>query len=299
MSQLFASPTRLAVGSLVVGIVVLGLKYLAFRLTGSVALYSDALESIVNIVTAVTALVAVRLAARPADATLPYGYHKAEYFSAVIEGAFIIVAAVLIFEQAWQGFLNPAPLNAPFEGMAVNLLATALNAVWCMVLIRAGRKLSSPAIAADGQHLLTDVVSSLGVVAGLVVVALTGWAQLDAVIAALVGVNILWSGGRLVLSSVGGLMDVAPPKEELAVIRETIQTHAEGALEAHDIRTRRAGQVTFIDFHLVVPGAMSVEGAHAICDRIEAALRTVVEGAQVTIHVEPEDKAKHSGIVVL
>lgn len=290
---------KLALGSIVVAIGVLLLKLWAARITGSVALLSDALESIVNLATAMGALIAVRLAARPADASMPYGYHKAEYFSAVIEGVFIVVAALLIFHQAWQGFLAPRPLDAPFEGIALSLVASAINGAWCFVLIREGRRLGSPALEADGHHLWTDVLSSIGVAIGIVLVIVTGQPVLDAALAALVGLNILWAGWRLLARSVGGLMDVAVPKERMEEIRAAIAANAEGAIEAHDLRTRQAGKVTFIDFHLVVPGAMSVSDAHEICDRIESELRAISMEAQITIHVEPEDKAKHAGIVVL
>ena len=285
--------------SLGVGLVVLGLKILAWWLTGSVALYSDALESIVNVVTAVVALIAVRLAQRPADAALPYGYHKAEYFSAVVVGVMIIVAAILILREAFYGFMAPEMPDAPLEGMAISVVATIINVVWAQVLIRHGRKARSPAIEAAGKHLMTDVVSTIGVLAGLALVYLTGFAQLDSILAALVALNILWSGWGVIRDSVGGLMDVAVPKETQGIIREVIASNAEGAIEAHDVRTRQAGKLTFIDFHLVVPGAMSVDAAHTICDRIEAKLREAVEDVQITIHVEPEDKAKHAGIVVL
>ncbi|HWJ89299.1 MAG TPA: cation diffusion facilitator family transporter [Pelagibacterium sp.] len=290
---------RLAFISIAVALGVLALKLWAAWLTGSVALLSDALESVVNLATALAALIAVRLAARPATAAMPYGYHKAEYFSAVIEGVFIVVAALLIFYQAWQGFLDPRPLDAPWQGIGISMVASVINAVWCAVLIRQGRRLQSPALEADGHHLWTDVVSSVGVAVGLVLVIWTGIAVLDAVLAALVGLNILWSGSRLVARSVGGLMDVAVPEEQMAQIREAISANADGAIEAHDLRTRQAGRATFIDFHLVVPGTMNVEDAHIICDRIEAALHKISAEAQVTIHVEPEEKAKHSGIVVL
>lgn len=289
----------IAASSLAVGVIVLGLKFLAWWLTGSVALYSDALESIVNVVTAAAALIAVRLAQRPADAALPYGYHKAEYFSAVLVGVMIIVAAILILREAFLGFLAPQMPEAPVEGLAVSVVATAVNLVWAQVLIRHGRRAKSPAIGADGRHLMTDVVSTLGVLVGLTLVYLTGLAQLDAVLAALVAVNILWSGWAVIRDSVGGLMDVAVPADTQKTIREVISTNAEGALEAHDIRTRQAGKMTFIDFHLVVPGAMTVDAAHAICDAIEAKLREAVKDVQITIHVEPEEKAKHAGIVVL
>jgi cation diffusion facilitator family transporter len=293
------TPIRLAIGSILVGFGVLALKFWAAQITGSVAILSDALESIVNVVAAFAALIAVRLAARPADATLPYGYHKAEYFSAVLEGVFILIAAFAIFYQAAQAIIDPHPVALSPEGLGVILAATVINGVWCMILIRQGRKLRSPAIEADGQHLWTDVLSSLGVIAGLLLAVLTGWLILDALIAILVGINILWSGSRLVARSVGGLMDVAVPADELDRIRQTIQTSAEGAIEAHDVRTRRAGPMTFIEFHLVVPGGMSVDAAHEICDRIEAELKAVTEGAHVTIHVEPDHKAKHSGVAVL
>jgi cation diffusion facilitator family transporter len=289
----------IAMTSILIGVIVLGLKGLAWWLTGSIALYSDALESIVNVVTAIGALIAVRLSLRPADDTLPYGYHKAEYFSAVLVGVMIIVAAILILREAFFGFLTPELPEAPVEGLAVSGVATAINLVWAMVLLRQGRQAKSPAIAADGKHLMTDVMSTGGVLVGLVLVYTTGIAQLDAVLAALVAINILWSGWGVIRDSVGGLMDVAVPAETQKTIREVISINADGALEAHDIRTRQAGKMTFIDFHLVVPGAMTVDAAHTICDEIEAKLREAVKDVQITIHVEPENKAKHAGIVVL
>ncbi|NMA98893.1 MAG: cation transporter, partial [Phyllobacteriaceae bacterium] len=210
--------------SLGIGIIVLALKFLAWWLTGSVALYSDALESIVNVVTAITALIAVRLAQRPADASLPYGYHKAEYFSAVLVGVMIIVAAFLILREAFFGFINPEMPDAPVQGIAVSVVATMINAVWSLVLIRQGRKAKSPALEADGKHLMTDVISTLGVLIGLVLVFATGWAQLDAILAALVALNILWSGWGVIRDSVGGLMDVAVPESTQKIIREVIAT---------------------------------------------------------------------------
>ncbi|WP_442881843.1 cation diffusion facilitator family transporter [Devosia sp.] len=289
----------IAAASLLVGVIVLGLKFLAWHITGSIALYSDALESIVNVVTAVVALIAVRLAQRPADAALPYGYHKAEYFSAVIVGVMIIVAAILIVREAVLGFLAPSLPDAPMQGLAVSGVATLINVVWAFVLIRHGRAVLSPALQADGRHLMTDVVSTVGVLAGLALVYATGWAVLDPILAALVALNILWSGWGVIRHSVGGLMDVAVPPDTQKTIREVIATNADGAIEAHDIRARQAGRMTFIDFHLVVPGTMSVEAAHTICDQIEAKLRDAVKNVQITIHVEPENKAKHAGIVVV
>ena len=290
---------KIAIGSVVVGIVVLGIKLMAWWMTGSVALYSDALESTVNVVTAVAALVAVRYAAKPADAGHPFGHHKAEYFSAVAEGVMIVIAALMILRAAWAGFQDPPALEAPWPGLALNLGAAVLNGAWCFVLLRQGRALRSPALVADGHHLLSDVVSSLGVTAGVVAAILTGWLWLDPALAALVAVNILWSGWRVIRSSVGGLMDESVPEADLTRMRDLISANAVGAVEAHDLRARHAGAATFIEFHLVVPGDMTVDAAHDICDRIEAALKDTIDQCTVTIHVEPEHKAKHSGIVVL
>jgi cation diffusion facilitator family transporter len=289
----------LASGSIFVGVVVLALKSLAYYLTGSVALLSDALESVVNVATAIAALVAIRLSAKPADADHPYGHHKAEYFSAVLEGVLIVVAAAAIMREAYLGYLSPRALDAPWLGLAVNGAALAVNCAWSFVLIRQGRARKSPALVADGRHLFTDVISSAGVLAGVSLAAVTGWAILDPALAAIVAVNILWSGWGLVRESIGGLMDEAVPAATLDRIREIISANADGAIEAHDLRTRQAGRMMFIDFHLVVPGSMSVSGAHEICDRLERAIKQEFADALISIHVEPDDKAKHSGILVL
>lgn len=285
--------------SIAVGIAVLALKYLAYHLTGSVALLSDAIESIVNVVTAVAALVAIRFAAQPADKEHPYGHHKAEYVSAVIEGVLIVIAALAILREAWAAYQSPRLLEAPWLGLAVNGVATAINSVWCTVLIRQGRKHKSAALVADGRHLWTDVVSSIGVFAGVALAAYTGIAFLDPLLAAFVALNILWAGWRLMKESAGGLLDEALPEETLVRIRAAISENADGAIEAHDLRTRRAGPMTFVEFHLVVKGSMSVTEAHDICDQLERAIKKIVDDALISIHVEPDDKAKHSGIVVL
>ena len=290
---------KLAIGSILIGTVVLVLKYISYRITGSLALYSDALESIINVVTAIAAFFAVRLSAEPADKNHPYGHHKVEYFSAVLEGALIIVAAMVILREAYAGFFAPRTLDATGLGLAVNGLASAINAAWAWILIREGRRLRSPALTADGRHLMTDVVTSVGVIAGLLLVPLTGWLWLDPVLAAFVALNIIWSGWMLIKESVGGLMDEALPESMLSRVREIIAVNAEGAIEAHDLRTRHAGRVVFVDFHLVVEGGMSVTQAHDICDRLERALKAEIGEAQITIHVEPDTKAKHAGIVVL
>ena len=288
-----------AVTSIVVAAVVLGLKYLAYWVTGSVALYSDALESIVNLITAAVALYAIHVSAQPADRRHQFGHHKAEYFSAVIEGVLIVVAALLIFHEAYDAFLRPRALSEPARGLAINGLATAINAGWSYFLLTWGRRQRSPALVGDGWHLMTDVATSVGVIVGLLLAMATGWQVLDPALAALVGANILWAGWRLVRESVSGLMDEAVTAEVARHIRDVISSNAEGAIEAHDVKTRMAGRVTFIEFHLVVPGSMTVAASHVICDRIEQALQAAVHDAQVLIHVEPEEEAKQTGVPVV
>jgi len=290
---------KAALASAVVGAVVTTLKFAAYWMTGSLALYSDALESIINVVAAACAFVAVRVAAQPADTEHPYGHHKAEYFSAVIEGTLVIVAAILILREAYFGLIDPKALDAPGLGLAVNGIATALNAIWAVVLMRRGRALRSPALTADARHVMADVVTSLGVLVGLGLVLLTGTPILDPLVAGLVALNILWSGWTMVRDSVNGLMDQAASPEMITRIRQLISELGEGALEAHDVRTRHAGSATFIDFHLVVPGDMTVAESHAICDRIETGIGAAVEGAVVVIHVEPGDEAKQRGLPVI
>ena len=298
MSKL-GSVQLFAMLSIPIAFAVLGLKYLAFLVTGSVALYSDAIETIINVLTAIAALAAVRISAKPADANHPYGHSKVEYFSAVLEGVLIIVASLLILREAWLGLWRPRVLEAPVLGLAVNGLATLVNAIWCRVLITRGRSLRSPALVADGRHLMTDLYTSGGVIAGVMVVAATGWRWLDSAIAALVAVNVIWSGWGVMQDSLAGLMDHALPDEQLEEVKATITREMNGALEAHDVRTRQAGRVIFVDFHLVVAADMSVMASHAICDRIENALLTKFPDSVISIHVEPPHKQKDRGGVLL
>ncbi len=290
--------SHFAIVSLGVALIVLALKTVAWWVTGSVALLSDALESIINVVVAGAAWVALRVSSTPPDDRHPFGHHKAEYFSAVLEGALIAVAALAIFREAVLHFFQPRELDAPALGIAVNVAASIINAFWGWQLVRIGRRERSPALDADGQHVMADAVASTGVVAGVGATVLTGWLQLDALVAAGVGVYILLSGWRLIRESVGGLMDEAVSPGTLETINACIKQAATGAIEAHDLQTRHAGPVTFIQFHLIVPGSMTVAAAHEICDRIEHSLREKVEGARVAIHIEPEHKAKHTGIEV-
>ncbi|WP_068084284.1 cation diffusion facilitator family transporter [Polycladidibacter stylochi] len=290
---------QFALGSIVVGIIVLSIKSLAYLYTGSIAFYSDALESTVNIATALAAAGALYMSQKPADQNHQYGHYKVEYFASVFEGVMIVLAAVVILFRAYKGFTQSYELSYSVGGILLNLGSSLINGLWAVALMRVGRANRSPALVADSKHIMTDVYTSVGVVLGFIGVYLTGMTLLDPAIAALVAINILWSGWKLVKDSVAGLMDEAAPEEEQEALKSLISKYGDGALEAHDLRTRHAGHVTFVDFHLVVPGEMSVADAHVICDRIEDGIAKEMPGARVSIHVEPENHAKHSGIVVV
>ena len=290
---------RIAGITILVGVAVLAMKAAAWWLTGSAALYSDALESVVNVVASLVAFGALRLAARPADANHPYGHDKVEFFAAVIEGVLIIVAAGSILQHAWATWSQPASLQQPWLGLGINALSTVVNAGWAAVLVQAGKRHRSPALKADGRHLWTDVVTSVGITSGLVLAVQTGLDWLDPALAERIASSLLRPAVSFLTDSVGGLLAAAPAGVIVERIRLLVGQHADGAIEAHDLRTRHAGRLTYLEFHLVVPGDMRVAEAHAICDRIEAALKAEVEGLVITIHVEPELKAKHSGVLVL
>ena len=290
---------RIAAASIGVGLVVLALKGAAWVVTGSAAFYSDALETVVNVAASCVAYAALRFAARPADVNHPFGHDKAEFLAAVIEGVLIVVASVSILQHAWGAWLHPRVLSAPALGVGLNVAATAVNALWAFVLFRAARRARSPALAGDARHLMGDVVTSFGVVAGVALVVTTGVLRLDAVVGAATAVYVLYTGVQLIGTSVSGLMDMAPADDTVQRIERVLVAEGGGAIEAHDIRTRQAGRSTFVQFHLVVPGSMRVDEAHEICDRMEAALRADMEHLLVSIHVEPEHKAKHDGAVAL
>ena len=286
---------RIALANIAIALLVMGIKYAAYLRTGSVALYSDALESIVNVITAIAAVLAIRISARPADRHHQFGHHKAEYFSAVVEGVLIVLAAILILREALSAILVPRDITQPVAGIIINGVATAINAAWSWLLINRGRAWRSPALVADGWHLFSDVATSAGVLVGLALAALTGLKILDPLLACIVALHILWIGWRLMRGSASSLMDESVSAAVAGEITRVIGENAGGALEFHDVRTRVAGPATFIEFHLVVPGGMTVEASHTICDRIEAALERAIDGAEVLIHVEPEHKAKSAG----
>ena len=289
----------LATGSIFVGLTVLALKTYAWWITDSAGLFSDAAETVVNVAASVITLFAVYWAGRPADANHTYGHDKIEFFAAIIEGVMIIVAAAMIASQAYDSFRHPEPLGDLRLGLGLNAVSSVINGGWAYLLLRAGRRLRSASLKADGHHLMADVVTSVAVLSGVGLVLLTGLQWLDPAVAVLAAGFVFYSGVKVIGGSVGGLMDAAPPPEIVERIRAIVSTHAEGAIEAHDLRTRHAGRLTYLEFHLVVPAAMTVHDAHAICDRIESGLKAEMEGLVITIHVEPEGKAKRHGVLVI
>jgi len=271
------------------------LKGVAWWITGSVGLLSDALESFVNLAGALMALAMLSLAAQPADDNHAYGHGKAEYFSSAFEGFLIAVAAALIAWQAIGRLLAPQPLEAVGVGLVVSVVASLLNFATARTLMSVGRKFRSITLEADAQHLMTDVITSVGVIVGVGLVWATGWLWLDPVIALAVAVNILWTGWHLMRRSTAGLMDVALPDGELQAIGAVLDRYRAQGLEFHALRTRQAGTRAFVSLHVLVPGVWTVQQGHDWSERIEADIRSAVPHAHVTTHLEPqEDPLSHA-----
>ncbi len=288
--------TRFAWLSIGTALVTMAAKLVAYQLTGSVGLLSDAAESVVNLVAAFVALIALHVAARPADDAHPYGHTKAEYFSAAVEGLLIVVAAVAIIWAAVERFVHPQQLENVGVGLAVSLGAAVLNGVVAVVLLRAGRRHRSITLEADGQHLLTDVWTSAGVVVAVVLVALTGWLRLDPLIAFAVGCNIIWAGWGLIRRSLDGLLDRSLPGPELATLHAVLDRHRGPDVEFHALRTREAGHRRFVSVHVMVPGAWSVQQGHDLAHVVEDEIRAELHACEVDTHIEPrEDAAAHAG----
>lgn len=282
-----AHPRFPVVLSILAALATLGLKSGAYWLTGSVSLLSDAVESLVNLTAAATALGCLWYAARPVDPTHTYGHEKIEYFSSGLEGVLILVAAGGIAWYAVVRLVHRQELADLELGVAVSVLASLVNFFVARLLLRVGRESQSIILEADGQHLMTDVWTSVGVVAGLVLVRFTGWDVLDPIIALAVAANIVWTGLDLVVRSFNGLMDHALPTEEQRAVRSAIEKVLEPGVTYHALRTRQAGARRFVDFHLLVPGAWSVQFAHDLTGRVEDAVKSALPGVEVTVHIEP------------
>jgi cation diffusion facilitator family transporter len=279
---------RFAWLSVAAAVATIALKTTAWWLTGSVGLLSDALESLINLAAALLALSMLRLAASPPDADYPYGLSKAEYFSAGIEGALIVVAAGGIVWTALPRLMAPRPLDMPLAGLGLTLVASAINFAVALVLIRKGREQHSITLEADGKHLMTDVWTSAGVIVGVALVYLTGWLLLDPLVALAVAVHILWTGFGLVRRSVRGLLDSAISLEEQNEVTKLFKEYSRRyGVSFHALRTRQAGARRFVSFHLLVPDAWSVAQAHQLSEEIEARIRSMVPNAGVFTHIEP------------
>ncbi len=273
--------------SIAVAVLTISMKLVAWLLTGSVGLLSDAIESVVNLVAAGVALIVILWATRPADEDHAYGHEKADYLSAGFEGALILLAAVTIAYAAIDRLINPAELTEVGVGLAVTAAASLINLLTARLLIRTGEEETSVVLVADGRHLLTDVITSAGVIAGVAMVWLTGWHALDPIIALAVAANIVRTGFGLVSDSMSGLMDKALPEEELGLVNQVLESYESRDIHFHALRTRRAGRRTFISVHVLVPGEWSVKEGHDLLEKVEQDLRKPFDHATVFTHLEP------------
>jgi cation diffusion facilitator family transporter len=278
---------RFAVLSVLAAVTTIGLKTAAYVITGSIGLLSDALESLANLVAALVALYALWVAARPADEEHTYGHTKAEYFSSGFEGLLIVVAAVGIVVAAVHRLIEPQPIQEPALGLAVNALASVVNFGVARVLRRVGKRHESITLEADAQHLMADVWTSIGVIAGVGAAAATGWHRLDPIVAIAVALNVLRSGVRLLGRSMHGLLDTSLPEDTLREIKGILDAHGGAGVRYHALRTRQAGARRFISFHILVPGSWTVQRGHDLLERIEERIREAVPNSVVDTHLEP------------
>jgi cation diffusion facilitator family transporter len=287
MATIRSSPRSYAFLSIAAAIVTLSLKFGAYFLTNSVGLLSDAIESIVNLVAAVVALWALTRAVQPADETHPFGHSKAEYFSSGLEGGLIILAAAGIAYTSWGRLLHPQPLEQVGWGLAILLLATAVNGGAALILLQAGKRLRSVTLRADAHHLFTDVWTSGGVLLGVVLVKVTGILVLDPIVALIVAANIIWTGWKLLRETGSGLMDAALPAEDRQIVADILALYKQGGIQFHAMRSRVAGARRFVTFHVLVPGEWTVKRGHHLCEEIELAIAKALPNTFVTTHLEP------------
>jgi len=278
--------TRFAWLSIGAAVITIALKTAAYLLTGSVGLLSDALESIVNLVGAMMALAMLTIAARPADEDHTYGHSKAEYFSSGVEGTLILIAAISIVITAIPRLITPKPLEQVGVGLAVSVAASLINLIVAIILSKAGKRYNSITLTADAQHLMTDVWTSVGVLAGVGLVTLTGWERLDPIVAFIVAANIVWSGVRIVRMSALGLMDTALPIKEQNLLKSILEKYTQKGVEYHALRSRQSGSRQFVSFHVLVPGKWSVQRGHQLLENIEADIRQAIPRVTVFTHLE-------------
>ena len=289
MSGAPRSARSYALLSIAAAIVTIAMKATAWKLTGSVGLLSDAAESVVNLAAALIALWALTVAERPPSPTHDWGYSKAEYFSSGAEGFLILAAAAGIAIAAFERWRDPRPIQDPWTGIAVSAAASAINGGVAAALFRAGTRLRSITLRADAHHLMTDVWTSVGVILGIALVAVTGWQRLDPIIAFAVAVNIVWTGWKLVRETSLGLLDTALPEQERGLVMTALVPFQEEGILFHAIRSRVAGRRRFVTMHVLAPGGWTIQRGHDLCEQIEAAVREALPGAHVFTHLEPRE----------
>ncbi len=282
-----SSLTRFAWISIAAAIITIALKWVAYKLTGSVGLYSDTLESLVNLVGGIMALAMLTIAARPADEDHAHGHSKAEYFSSGVEGSLILIAAISIAYTAVQRLFHPQELEQVGVGLGVSVVASLVNLGVGLLLLRVGKKNHSITLEANAHHLLTDVWTSVGVVIGVGAVVLTGWLWLDAVVALLVAANIVWTGTLLVWRSISGLMDIALPPEEIAIIRAVLDSYEKEEVRFNSLLTRQAASRKFVSVNVLVPGDWTVQHGHDLAEQIEQDILTALPNSSILTHLEP------------
>lgn len=275
--------------SIAAAVVTMGVKFIGYFLTGSVGLFSDAAESVVNLVAALVGLWAVTLATRPADEDHTYGHTKSEYFSSGAEGALILVAAIIIAVEAIPRLLHPQPIEQAFVGLAFSVFGAVINGVLAWFMLREGKQQRSITLQADAHHLYADVLTTAGVVVGVLLVALTHWYILDPIVALLVAVNIIWTGVKLLRQTGLGLLDTALPQEDLDVLNQVLDPYRQQGIGFHAVRTRMAGRRRFVSFHVIVPGAWTVLKGHSLCEEIELALHDALPESTIFTHLEPKE----------
>jgi cation diffusion facilitator family transporter len=284
-----SSLTKFAWLSIFTAIVTISLKSLAYFLTGSVGLLSDALESLVNLVAATIALIMLKVAEQPPDEEHKYGHSKAEYFASIMEGLFIFIAAVAITLSAIDRIVHPKIIEQAFLGLGISIIASVINYVVALKLLKVGKKHQSITLEADGHHLMTDVITSIGVIVAVFLVAIIGWQILDPIVAILVAFNIIFTGLKLIKRSVSSLLDTSISHEELDIIKSIFNKYECQGLKFHGLRTRQSAQRRFVSFHVLVPGFWSVQKGHDLLEKIEKELRDEINKVTVSTHLEPID----------
>ena len=293
------SLTKFAWLSIFTAIATISLKTIAYLLTGSVGLLSDAIESLVNLATAIIALLMLRIAEQPPDEEHRYGHSKAEYFASIVEGLFIFIAAIAIIFSAVDRIIHPKIIEQAFLGLGISVIASIINYVVSLRLLKVGKRHRSISLEADGHHLMTDVITSVGVIIAVFLVSLTGWQILDPIIAILVAINIILTGLKLIKRSILGLLDTSISNEELDIIKSVFKKYESKGLEFHGLRTRQSAQRRFVDFQVLVPGSWTVQKGHDLLEQIEKKIRDSIEKVTVSTHLEPiEDPRSYEDISI-